>query len=191
MKIISKILLFIAIATITINTSAQGNEWFFGISVDPKMLKEGPGYSYEGIDSSLDIEISFGFEREFDDYGNGIRIAAKYQNHDAIKYQKITLVSADYMIHDIVFEGLHGFAGMEIGTIHRSHPDAHYSNPYNYRRRTTAFTYGLNFELQYQPPFLESTSVGLGSNWFRAENELIIHGKEMRFETFVSMYYRF
>lgn len=155
---------------------------YIGIGFDPKMAIEGPGYSYDGKSSTFNYEVRLGWEQDLNDIvGSGIRIEVSYEDHHEINYYKITLPRIDYKLNDFILRNLDGYAGIEISTIHRK------TN--SYVRNEKSFSFGVNFELQYH--IADRYAIGVGTNWFLAEHALIVEDKITRYDTMVSLYYKF
>ena len=136
----------------------------FGLGIDPKMALEGAYKGREGNKPSLDIEASFGIEWE------NTRLLTKYKNHEAINFSKWTYLAFDYKRY--LFNNFYGFAGLEVGQIKRTHPDADGSNPDNYREVTiNPVIFGANLELQYRF-FQDQMSVALQFSMYQSEDEV-------------------
>lgn len=136
----------------------------FGLGIDSKMALEGAHKGEVGNKPSLDIEASFGFEWE------NTRLLTKYKHHEAINFSKWTYFAFDYKRE--LFNNFYGFAGLEMGQIKRTHPDADASNPDNYREVTiNPIIFGANLELQYKF-FNDRMAVALQFSMYQSEDEL-------------------
>tara|TARA_R110002020_G_scaffold472874_1_gene701409 strand:- start:1132 stop:1668 length:537 start_codon:yes stop_codon:yes gene_type:complete len=157
------LLIGLLFSTVTYSQS-RPYDLVFGIGVDPKMALEGAHKGREGNKPSLDIEASFGFEWE------NTRLLTKYKHHEAINFSKWTYFAFDYKRE--LFNNFYGFAGLEMGQIKRTHPDAHGSKPDNYREVTiNPIIFGANAELQYKF-FREQISMGLQFSFYQSEDEV-------------------
>jgi hypothetical protein len=179
-KLLTTILLFTAIVT-----TAQVNP-FIGLSIDPKMAISGTTNAPEGI-TTLNLEFKIGVETN----DIPLRIGMYYEMHPYIKYQKLTWIAVDYRFEDFPLKRFATYIGVESSVITRKHPDAHYSNPNNFRSRTNskAFNPGFNLEVQYR--LIGTTFLGAGINIFRAEQVLINDGKHIRWDGMFSVYQKF
>lgn len=166
-------------------SSDRGYDIFIGFSIDPKMALEGPyaGKSND-IGTTFNGEFKLGIEQDF------LRAGMYYETHPAIGYSKWTWIALDYKIVDVPVENFGIYIGAESSVIYRRHKDAWYGNPNNFRRKTSTrvFNPGLNLEFQYR--MYRKWYCGAGFNAFRAEQELIDEGKEIRWDFMVSIYWK-
>jgi len=154
----------------------------FSLGFDPKMATIGAHPKQENNKPSLDYEISFGFEWEKS------RLMIQYKNHKEVNFEKIT-----YMQYDLkrtVFKNVYVYGGLEVSQIIKTHPDASYNQPDNYRKITiNPIIFGSNLELQYK--FLND-KFGIGSQFsiYQSEDELREY-KKFRKEVTITLFVYF
>ena len=139
-------------------------EVIFGLGIDPKMATIGAHPKQEGNKPSLDIEASFGFEWE------NSRIMMQYKSHKAVNFSKWTYIQYD--IKKTIFRNVYGYGGLEVSQIRKTHPDASYDQPDNYRDVTiNPIILGGNLELQWK---FADDKFGIASQFsmYQAEDEL-------------------
>lgn len=136
----------------------------FSVGIDPKMAIEGPHKGRVGNAPSLDYEVSFGFEWQH------TRLLMQAKSHKEVNFFKWTYLQFDYK--QALFSNIYAYGGLEVGQIRKTHPDAHYSNPDNYRSVTiNPFILGANLELQYK--MLDNRfGLGIQGSIYQAEDEL-------------------
>lgn len=182
--------LLIVLMLLNFNNCLAQKNIFFGLSIDPTMLVNGPTSDYYDVDSSINIEFIAGWEESFNDF-NGLRVSHKYEIHNAIDYAKATWIAADYVLYDHILwfevDNFNQYAGLEISTIYRTDPNYDVNSPDHYiEKPTSLLTPGANFELQYL--INDHLSIAAGFNIFRAEHILIIDGKDIRTDGMITMY---
>lgn len=152
----------------------------FSIGIDPKMAIQGPHPDREGNQPSLDYEVSFGFE------WSKTRLLMQLKSHQDINFFKWTYMQFDYK--QPVFKNFYIYGGLEMSQIRRSHPDAHYSQPDNYRDVTiNPILFGANLEAQYK---LLDDRFGIAwqASLYQPEDELKPY-KKYRFETTITLFF--
>lgn len=152
----------------SIGAIAQNNdrdfECLFSLGIDPKMATLGAHPGEEGNKPSLDFEASFGFEWE------NSRIMMQYKSHKAVNFSKWTYVQYD--IKKNLFSNVYAYGGLEVSQIRKTHPDASYDQPDNYRDVTiNPIILGANLEVQWK---FANDKFGVGTQFsiYQAEDEL-------------------
>ena len=165
-------------------TFSQGVQVIGKISLDPKMLIEGP---HEGNDnfasSSLDMELQFGVE-----FAKRWRVSVAYQSHKEINYKKYSWLMIDYKLIRIPIRinnhkiFINSYLGIEGSAIFREFPNA---GPTEKSSQSSMWHYGGNAELE----IMITENVGLSSvfNYFRAEPALTRYGKKYRYEVMIGI----
>ncbi len=158
-----KLLILLLLSTVA-HSQSKPFDVVFGLGIDPKMAIEGAHKDRPDNKPSLDIEASFGIEWE------NTRLLTKYKYHEAINFSKWTYLAFDYKRE--LFNNFYGFAGLEIGQIKRTHPDACGFDSQNYRAVTiNPVIFGANAELQYKF-FNDKIGMGLQFSFYQSEDEL-------------------
>lgn len=189
-----KTILLLLLTTTAISQSrfetAFLDNFYIAYGVDPAMLLNGPGHSYEQ-ESTYHWHLEAGWEKDLTE-NSGVRIGVAFSDHDAIKYRKWTLAKVDYKLRNHFFflkvKNLHQYAGAEVSTINR------YDIPYRVNGRIsqftndpTSFSAGVNVETQYQ---VGSFAIGFRYSYFLAEGELKRDGKHFRDEGTIYLVYK-
>jgi hypothetical protein len=159
-----KILLMLLISIGAMAQNSDRNfEVLFSLGFDPKMATMGAHPKEESNKPSLDYEVSFGFEWEKS------RIMAQYKNHKAVNFEKFTF---QYDLKRNLFRNFYVYGGLEYSIIKKTHPDASYDQPDNYRDVTiNPLIFGANLEVQWK---FNNDKFGIASQFsiYQSEDEL-------------------
>lgn len=147
----------------TANAQIPNFDTFISFGIDPKMATKGPYPDRPDNKPSFDYEISLGIEY------TKVRAMMQLKSHQEINFLKWTYIQIDYK--QKLLNNLYGYAGLEMAQIRKSHPDAHYSDPSNYRKVTTnPILFGANIELQYKL-FNNRLGIAIQASMYQAEDE--------------------